>query len=674
LWALCFEVMAMVAKDARRSTNGGKLAPIETVAPANTVARKIFSKKDLVESVRKMAQNGSKLASGASLGPAPSAEGGSQLKVMEHGVNANASKFNELKLEADRKTKELKDRLDALQSLKLENVALTQMKEKTTPEAQRIEELLEQIDETRASTEEKLHYRRQLQHMHRRLSTNQITFDAHINAMEGALQKAIKEHDDVKTLMRQLEAGKTKAVIDLHDTQRQVSAERRDRAKVISVRKMEAHNAKKMEEWRKEREAAQKDLALEKRGDLSAEEERALKTKLAERENMAEELRGANEAKLREFNSLEEQFTTIRQATGVNDLEEMVDKFRGQAGNRETLLKEQREVEFRLAVANKAKEEAERAFTLLKASGVGSNELNREVSDQLSTEIQAGRMELKVTRAACDRLENVIVALRQGAIGLFKRLEVFRSLLDSEDDEDEQLHQTNETSATIDPVEALNLSELILGKMMENVGGGGDTSPSRAAAVVPGAGDGEVGDDEETAQAAPDDVSSTWAALGNDDVPSAKVNVRVRTVRETQLLLDNAAEEIPSQHSKLSEAALPKDVGDSSVGDDDGATDTADIVPTRDFLKLSSSRQHAEVMRKAELELRRKKMQERYDAADDNEKEMLGSLADKKRRQRQAIEHLVQKKEMMGVPAGVTPKLDAMTLSTIFLNQTPELL
>ena len=32
------------------------------------------------------------------------------------------------------------------------------------------------------------------------------------------------------------------------------------------------------------------------------------------------------------------------------------------------------------------------------------------------------------------------------------------------------------------------------------------------------------------------------------------------------------------------------------------------------------------------------------------------------------------KKEMMGVPAGVTPKLDAMTLSTIFLNQTPELL
>jgi hypothetical protein len=47
-------------------------------------------------------------------------EGGSQLKVMENGVNANAAKFNELKLEADRKTKELKNRIDSLQSLKLE--------------------------------------------------------------------------------------------------------------------------------------------------------------------------------------------------------------------------------------------------------------------------------------------------------------------------------------------------------------------------------------------------------------------------------------------------------------------------------------------------------------------------------------------------------------------------
>ena len=49
---------------------------------------------------------------------------------------------------------------------------------------------------------------------------------------------------EVKALMRQLEAGKNKAVLDLLDIQRQVSVERRDRSKIISVRKLETHNAK----------------------------------------------------------------------------------------------------------------------------------------------------------------------------------------------------------------------------------------------------------------------------------------------------------------------------------------------------------------------------------------------------------------------------------------------
>lgn len=81
------------------------------------------------------------------------------------------------------------------------------------------------------------------------------------------------------------------------------------------------------------------------------------------------------QAKLHEFSVLEQQFTTIRQATGVNDLEEMVEKFIGQEGNRQTLLKEQREVEVTLAGARKKKDEAEAKFSELKASGIGSTEV-----------------------------------------------------------------------------------------------------------------------------------------------------------------------------------------------------------------------------------------------------------------------------------------------------------
>jgi hypothetical protein len=653
----------------RRTT--GKLTPIEGEKGA---PRKIFSKKDLVESVRRMAparygNNAVPKGSSVNLGRAGDAPENSQLDVMSNGVNMNAKKFNDLKLLGDRKAKELKTKLDVLTCLKMENDALVEMKKKETPESIRIEELMVKIEKVRVQTEEKLHYRRQLQHMKRRLAANQITFDAHINAMEDALRSSIREHDEVKALMRQLEAGKTKAVLDLHDIQREVSVERRDRTKILTARQMEAQNAEKMETWRQEREVMRKEFASELRGDLSVEQERALVQRLEEREALARELREANEAKLREFNALEEQFTAIRQATGVNSLEEMVEKFIGQEGNRETLLNEQIEVESKLVEAKAKKEEAEKLFSELKASGIGGTELNREIVGELMHEIQAGRMELKVNKAACERLENVLVSLRQGAIGLFQRLEGFMSLLEADG------VQAGDV-ATMEPIEAINLSELLLSKMMESVGGG-ETSPSRFGQAISSPG---MGDDA----SAVDEQSSTWSALGGEDVPNSNSNVRVRTTKQTQLALeqDPADAKVGAAGGAGMDEGMDKEglgMGDSAGPAAGPATEgdaeaVAEMVPSRDFLKLASTRQTAEVMRKQEAEVRRKKMQERYDAAEPEEKAKLGSLADKKKRQREAINKLSENKDLVGVPPGVTPKLDAMTRAQIFLDEKPMLL
>jgi len=106
----------------------------------------------------------------------------------------------------------------------MENDALVKMQKKQTPESQRIQELLANIQTANDTTDRKLHYRRQLEHMLRRLGKNQITFDAHINGMEDALKGSRREQDEITVLTRQLEAGKTKAIHDLHLMQRQVRA------------------------------------------------------------------------------------------------------------------------------------------------------------------------------------------------------------------------------------------------------------------------------------------------------------------------------------------------------------------------------------------------------------------------------------------------------------------
>ena len=348
------------------------LPPIEGESSAkegHSKPRKVFQKKDLIEAVRKLqpsttqSQSQVLLAkavqgkSGAKAGPpSGSVKSSRQVQVMEAGVNLNVKKFNELKILGDRKSTELKEKMDTLASLKMENDALVKMQKKQTPESQRIQELLANIQTANDTTDRKLHYRRQLEHMLRRLGKNQITFDAHINGMEDALKGSRREQDEITVLTRQLEAGKTKAIHDLHLMQRQVSLERRDRTRTLTMRQTEAHNARRMEKWRKDREEMRTEFAADMMGDMSREEERALKEKLSDRMAAADALREENEKRQKVAAELEDRFMRIRQATGVNSLSEMVDKFVGQDSNRASLEVEKKEAEARLETAKAAKE------------------------------------------------------------------------------------------------------------------------------------------------------------------------------------------------------------------------------------------------------------------------------------------------------------------------------
>lgn len=99
---------------------------------------------------------------------------------------------------------------------------------------------------------------------------------------------------------------------------------------------------------------------------------------------------------------MEATFARIRQATGVNTLEEMVLKLANQSTNHTTLEEEKREAESKLARAKAARQSEDTRFSYMKASGVGNTELNRDISDKLNAEIQEYRVEVK-TSSKSDR-------------------------------------------------------------------------------------------------------------------------------------------------------------------------------------------------------------------------------------------------------------------------------
>ena len=187
------------------------------------------------------------------------------LALMEWGVNFNARKFNELRTSADRKAAALKARLDQLRALKMEQESLEKMLSPDSPDATKSDVLLTAIQAVNDETDRRLHYRRQLEHILRRLQKNQVTFDSHLSNMDEARTAALREHKDMKAMTRTIEAGHTQAVLELAEAQRLVAVEKGERHRAMETRKTEAEQASRMDAWRKKREIARREFASELR-------------------------------------------------------------------------------------------------------------------------------------------------------------------------------------------------------------------------------------------------------------------------------------------------------------------------------------------------------------------------------------------------------------------------
>ncbi|GMI28391.1 hypothetical protein TeGR_g14242 [Tetraparma gracilis] len=644
---------------------GKKMSQSKKLAPLNAEPAKKFTKKDLVEACRKQAPAFDATAvllrrkmRASSVTPGVRAEDpdvGSQVTVMDNGVKTNAKKYNEYKLIGDRLVNEYNAKLDELQDLKRDEDGLDEMINCTNPESKRIRELLQEIEGVNKSTEKKLHYRLQLNHMQARLQKNSVTLDAHINAMEDTYAGSQKETLVCENLMRQVEAGRTKSLRDYEATLDSVTIERNDRTRIMSSKRNEAANASKMEKWRNDTEKARQELAQSLKGDLNKEDEERLIVMFNQRSSdqagQAAEIDKLNKV----LGKMEEAFEEIKGITGVNSLNEMVDKFSNHQEHRDRLLAEKKDAEDRLAAAKKALESAREKFNTVKEEGFGDTEFNREIRNEISEQINKEKTEGKVVRATCERLEKVLVGLRQGGMGLYQRLVAYHpTLVDGEVPTLNESATTSAIEAAYDTLKMLGLTETVLGKMLDVIGGG-EGSPSRFN-MLPSDDDGL--DEDATIVTHESEESVEMVENPNLGEQNCRIN--------------------PNKHLEVDAEPLEGEDGEEKVDsfddlevDDDEAV--RDTVPTRTILKKSSEKQASKARQDAEQESRRKKIQEKLDAADEKERTALTSSAAQQKQQALANSRLAQHHHPVGLPKSLTVRDDAMTKAMVFMTEMPAL-
>lgn len=453
------------AQLSRSSVAGGALSPVYNAklktGVNNTKNKPRFSKA---------ATSPGNVATAAAAGTTNiNAEG--QVRSLDNGVKLCARKYNDCKAEADRLAMELQKRIDEQATLEKEAVALEDMVEGNNPEAQRIASLKDEINRANASADEKLHYRLQLNHMLQRCRKNSVSLDKHLGAMSDTLDAARKEREQCERMLGEVEAGFSDAVRSLESTARTLEIERGERNRTLAEKRSDAKNSSMLEAWRNDRESSRQDLENSLGGNLRQEKE-DLKVQMRQRQRDMKLLNKEIGTKVSDAGALEETANKIKQVTGLNGLEEVIEKLQHAKNHHEKLLLERSNAEERLRAARHMLQNVNASNEHNTARGYGDTELNRYLQDELSQSISNEQTQGKVVRSTNVRLEAVLVGLRQGSMGLYQKLLPFHpTLLDCDPPRLSDTTSSSPIQAAYETLDILKMSSLILGKMLDAVGG-----------------------------------------------------------------------------------------------------------------------------------------------------------------------------------------------------------
>lgn len=394
-----------------------------------------------------------------------------QLRSLDVGVKLCARKHNEAKAQAGRLEEEVKSRSDELIELEREAKALHEMLEGNNEDARKITRISAEIQASGDCSEDTLLYRHKLNHMHKRLGKNSVSLDGHIGEMSATLFSAQKERDRSQKMLAELESCLTCASIELDETIHDTRIVEDERNRELAMKQLEASDAGRMEEWNRERVSS--NLAIQvSLTDANRSERDRLQRTIRDSQTQLKELSKSMEENAAKLTSFEESFTHVKQATGVNSITEMVHKITNHEENHLQLMEEKKEAEERLKAAKRSLSKDQEALAQLKTNGFGTTEINREILDDIKGSIGSEKTEGKIVKSTNKRLEDLLVGLRQGGIGLYNRLLPFHStLLNGEVPKLGEMDSTNAIQAASDTMEMISFTEKILGKMLVDIGG-----------------------------------------------------------------------------------------------------------------------------------------------------------------------------------------------------------
>jgi len=326
-------------------------------------------------------------------------------------------KYDDVRSAAIVKQREVNGLIDKLKDLEKDNGRLV---DQDTPLTRQIRTLENRLDKAMIKYNEAQSIRKTYEQIVKRLKEERIGFDNQLAAIERTLRAKEKDLEELVLMSHDAQHAKEMAKAELSKLELQIAEERRAREKELSERRLLVQQKKDMnlrleKREQKRREEAQSDVHEE---DSAVKKTAANAFSAAASSNKQEE----EDAKITTY---EDAFRKIKDATGVSDVNEVIQKFLTQDETHNNLVAMTKEAQAKIDQLNEEKAHVKAKVEEIKYSGTGSLG-SRRIVDEFESHLSEANGKCERNKQKYERVAKMLINVKAGIEHLSDKLEVIK--------------------------------------------------------------------------------------------------------------------------------------------------------------------------------------------------------------------------------------------------------
>ena len=356
-----------------------------------------------------------------------------------------------------------------------------------------------ELEKAKKMLEDTLNYRRTLQYMTTRLKEERLTYDNTLKAYEEALEVRRSEGAEVRALAAEVRMAKTQEERELARLKQLTAKERIYWKDQVEERRREAKKREEQKRWAEERKRKEEEEDDEDTGKDEGKQGPS-STKLHIISTNKLDL-NALRTKVDEY---QRAFTEIRLATGLNSVDDMIERYNQHTTHTEEMDRQIVEIRTEVERLTERRMEMQRKLETIKFSGAGSTDFNHDMIDKLSREGDEARRKLKIIREEHEKVEKMNLEVKQSIDAMSRKLQSVvietpngtSSSKSNDNDTESKMNNYDGEDGVQATIKLIGRIEEKMTQLMEALDAGGDGGGGRgdSSGGSDGSGTGAVGD------------------------------------------------------------------------------------------------------------------------------------------------------------------------------------